>query len=40
MCHEFGGPIFAGTYTFGEIIGPVRSDFGWHVILFVDRIDA
>jgi parvulin-like peptidyl-prolyl isomerase len=31
----FGDAIFDGTHTTDEIIGPVQTKFGWHVILFL-----
>lgn len=35
MVPEFGDPLFdAVDPQRGDIIGPVRSDFGWHVILY------
>jgi parvulin-like peptidyl-prolyl isomerase len=37
MVQEFGDAIFEGTHLKGDIIGPVRSQFGWHVILFEGR---
>ena len=37
MVQEFGDAVFEGDHQRGEIIGPVRSQFGWHVILFVER---
>jgi len=36
----FGAAIFADGLTKGEILQPVRSSFGWHVIQFVDRRKA
>jgi parvulin-like peptidyl-prolyl isomerase len=39
MVPEFADPLFADkTLVAGDIVGPVKSDFGWHVIEFVDRI--
>jgi parvulin-like peptidyl-prolyl isomerase len=37
MVQEFSDALFDGTHTKGEIIGPVKSQFGWHVILFEGR---
>jgi peptidyl-prolyl cis-trans isomerase C len=37
MVAEFANAVFEGEHTAGEIIGPVKSQFGYHVILFVDR---
>jgi parvulin-like peptidyl-prolyl isomerase len=34
MVPEFGGPLFTGNHVVDEIIGPVKSQYGWHVILF------
>ena len=35
MVPEFADPIFDGEdLQPGDILGPVRSDFGWHVILY------
>ncbi|MBA2254405.1 MAG: peptidylprolyl isomerase, partial [Chloroflexi bacterium] len=34
---EFSDAIFDGEHTKGEIIGPVKSDFGYHVILWQSR---
>ncbi|HXR26553.1 MAG TPA: peptidylprolyl isomerase [Candidatus Baltobacteraceae bacterium] len=31
---EFGGAIFNGTHTYGEIIGPIKSEYGYHVIFW------
>ena len=31
---EFSDAIFNGTHTKGEIIGPVKTQYGWHVIMF------
>lgn len=31
---EFGGAIFNGSHTYGEIIGPVKSQYGYHVIFW------
>lgn len=43
----FGDAIFDGQHSAGEIIGPVKTSFGWHVILYLaqragpkDRIAA
>ena len=33
----FGDAIFAPGLKAGDLLGPVRSQFGWHVILFEDR---
>jgi parvulin-like peptidyl-prolyl isomerase len=38
MVEEFASPLFDDPdLQSGDIIGPVRSAFGWHVIRFVDR---
>ena len=37
MVQEFSDALFEGTHTKGEIIGPVKSQFGSHVILFEGR---
>jgi parvulin-like peptidyl-prolyl isomerase len=41
---EFADPIFDGDHERGDIIGPVKSAFGWHVILyqttFQEMVDA
>jgi parvulin-like peptidyl-prolyl isomerase len=37
MVQEFGDAIFVGTHLKGDIIGPVRTQFGWHLILFESR---
>jgi parvulin-like peptidyl-prolyl isomerase len=37
MVQEFGDAVFEGTHQRGDVIGPVKSQFGWHVILYVDR---
>ena len=38
MVPEFADPLFDDEeLERGDIIGPVRSDFGWHVIMFIDR---
>ncbi|HTS14178.1 MAG TPA: peptidylprolyl isomerase, partial [Candidatus Sulfotelmatobacter sp.] len=31
---EFGSAIFNGSHTYGEIIGPVKSQYGYHVIFY------
>jgi len=31
---EFSDAIFDGTHTKGEIIGPVKTQYGWHVIMY------
>jgi parvulin-like peptidyl-prolyl isomerase len=33
----FGDAIFDGQHTTNEIIGPVKTSFGWHVILYLGR---
>ena len=33
----FGDAIFEGEYTPDEIIGPVKTRYGWHIILFLDK---
>ena len=39
MVPEFADPLFdAPDLQRGDIIGPVRSDFGWHVIQYTDRL--
>jgi parvulin-like peptidyl-prolyl isomerase len=35
MVSEFSTPLFTGTHTPDEIIGPVKSQYGYHVILYV-----
>ncbi|MBX3030434.1 MAG: peptidyl-prolyl cis-trans isomerase [Chloroflexi bacterium] len=42
MVPEFGDPVFDTVDPQrGDIIGPVRSDFGWHVVLFhEERMEA
>ena len=35
MVPQFSAPLFTGTHTPDEIIGPVKSQYGYHVILFV-----
>lgn len=38
MVPEFADPLFDDTTLVpGQIVGPVRSDFGWHVIEFQER---
>lgn len=38
MVPEFADPLFDDPeLVTGDIVGPVRSDFGWHVIQFTDR---
>jgi parvulin-like peptidyl-prolyl isomerase len=37
MVQEFSDALFEGTHTKGEIVGPIKSQFGWHVILFEGR---
>ena len=47
MVKEFSDAVFNGTHTADEIIGPVKTQYGYHVILFVaerpaptDRVKA
>jgi parvulin-like peptidyl-prolyl isomerase len=37
MVPEFADPLFDNVATLkpGDIVGPIRSDFGWHVIQFL-----
>ena len=35
MVPQFSAPLFTGTHTPDEIIGPVKTQYGYHVILFV-----
>lgn len=35
MVSAFSTPLFTGTHTADEIIGPVKSQYGYHVILYV-----
>jgi parvulin-like peptidyl-prolyl isomerase len=37
MVKEFADPLFDGTFTKYQILDPVKSQFGWHVIMFVDK---
>ncbi|HET7678344.1 MAG TPA: peptidylprolyl isomerase [Candidatus Limnocylindrales bacterium] len=37
MVQEFADAVFDKEHQKGEIIGPVKSQFGWHVILFVEK---
>ncbi len=38
MVPEFADPLFGQTdLRPADIVGPVRTEFGWHVILFTDR---
>jgi parvulin-like peptidyl-prolyl isomerase len=37
MVQEFSEALFTGTHVKGDVLGPVRSQFGWHVILFEGR---
>ena len=38
MVPEFAAPLFDDPRLQpGQVVGPVRTDFGWHVILFTDR---
>jgi parvulin-like peptidyl-prolyl isomerase len=37
MVQEFADAVFDKDHQVGEIIGPVKTQFGWHVILFQDR---
>jgi parvulin-like peptidyl-prolyl isomerase len=37
VVQEFGTAIFGGTHRRGDIIGPVKTQFGWHVILYVEK---
>ncbi len=34
---QFGDAVFANGLKQGDLIGPVQSAYGWHVILFQDR---
>lgn len=39
MVPEFADPLFdTPDLQPGDIVGPVRSDFGWHVIAYTDRL--
>ena len=41
MVEEFATPLFDNTdLKPGDIVGPVKSAFGWHVILFQERIPS
>jgi parvulin-like peptidyl-prolyl isomerase len=41
MVEEFATPLFDNTdLKPGDIVGPVKSAFGWHVILFQSRIPS
>src|SRR4029078_5666762 len=41
MVSEFADPLFSNTnLKAGDIVGPVKSDFGYHVILFEERIPS
>ena len=31
---EFGDAIFTGSHTYGQIIGPIKSQYGYHVIFW------
>jgi parvulin-like peptidyl-prolyl isomerase len=35
MVAEFSAPLFTGTHTPDEIIGPVKTQYGYHVIMYV-----
>ncbi len=35
MVPQFSAPLFTGTHTPDEIIGPVKTQYGYHVILYV-----
>jgi parvulin-like peptidyl-prolyl isomerase len=35
MVSAFSTPLFTGTHTPDEIVGPVKSQYGYHVILYV-----
>ncbi len=37
MVQEFAEVVFDKEHEEGEIIGPVRTQFGWHVILFQEK---
>ena len=37
VVQEFGTAIFGTPHRRGDIIGPVKTQFGWHVILYVER---
>jgi parvulin-like peptidyl-prolyl isomerase len=34
MVQEFSDAVFVGAHNKGDVIGPVKSQFGWHLILF------
>lgn len=41
MVAEFAAPIFdAGELVPGEILGPVRTEWGWHVMLYQGEAEA
>ena len=37
MVRPFADAVFEGEHTDGEVIGPVLTQYGWHVILFEGR---
>ena len=37
MVQEFADAVFEGDHAEGDIVGPVKSQFGYHVILYVAR---
>jgi parvulin-like peptidyl-prolyl isomerase len=37
VVQEFGSAIFTGEHAKGDIIGPVKTQFGYHVILFEQK---
>lgn len=40
MVPEFATPLFTGTHSTDEIIGPVKTQYGYHVILYVGERPA
>ena len=37
VAQEFGTAVFQGQHKRGDVIGPVKTQFGWHVILFREK---
>jgi hypothetical protein len=35
---EFALPLFTGQHARGDILGPLRSDFGWHVVMYLEEL--
>ncbi|MDQ3871204.1 MAG: peptidylprolyl isomerase, partial [Chloroflexota bacterium] len=37
VVQEFASAVFGSAHRRGDILGPVKTQFGWHVILYVEK---